>query len=196
MHSLTGVMAILKDSPKAVPSKPIVLNFIRRIWPYMKQVLINPESRSESEDENSEVERMVRFTKYTIRYLTLDFKEFIPELYSSTLEAFKTRPICSYAYLIEVAITVFYDKPEYSDYFRGVYVSFCGILSQHINRMEGVEKYSYLFEDFMGMNKVFYLYNASILLSSGQLPALIDLCTQAFLGCKTPRIAKASYAFL
>ena len=46
------------------------------------------------------------------------------------------------------------------------------------------------------MNKVFYLYNASILLNSGRLPALIDLCTQAFLGCKTPRIAKAAYSFL
>jgi hypothetical protein len=45
------------------------------------------------------------------------------------------------------------------------------------------------------MNKRFFIYNASIVLTSGQLPSLLDLCINAFLGSDTPRVAKASYSF-
>lgn len=130
-----------------------------------------------------------------MRYLKFQFSEFIHDLYSTVLLAFQTHPVCSYAYLIEVAITVYYNDPQYAEYFQGVYLSFCATLEQHMSQMEQIEKYSYLFDDFIGMNKRFFLYNASILLSSGQLPNLIELCTRAFLGCSTPRIAKAAYAF-
>jgi hypothetical protein len=45
------------------------------------------------------------------------------------------------------------------------------------------------------MSKRFFVCNASIVLSSGELPHLIELCTTAFVGCDTPRIARASYSF-
>jgi len=64
-----------------------------------------------------------------------------------------------------------------------------------MQRMEDLGRYSYLLDDFMGMNKRFFLYNASIVLSSGKLPMIINLATNAFVGCDIPRVAKASYSF-
>jgi hypothetical protein len=58
-----------------------------------------------------------------------------------------------------------------------------------------VEKYVYLLDDFIGMSKRFFIYNASIVLTSGQLPAILELCISAFMGSDMPRIAKASYSF-
>jgi hypothetical protein len=49
-------------------------------------------------------------------------------------------------------------------------------------------------DDFIGMNKRFFICNASIVLKSNQLPSLIDHCLE-FIGCDTPRVAKAAYAF-
>jgi hypothetical protein len=58
-----------------------------------------------------------------------------------------------------------------------------------------MEKYSYLLDDFIGISKRFFVYNASIVLNSGQLPNIIELCTTAFIGSETPRIARAAYTF-
>ena len=47
----------------------------------------------------------------------------------------------------------------------------------------------------MGMNKRFFLYNASIVLASGKLPSIIELSMNIFMSCEVPRVAKASYSF-
>jgi len=62
-------------------------------------------------------------------------------------------------------------------------------------RINDLDRFSYLLEDFMGMNKRFFLYNASIVLSSGKLPTIIDTCISHFMGCSVPRVAKAGYSF-
>ena len=111
------------------------------------------------------------------------------------LSAFKVYPICSYAYLIEIAITVYYENPQYTEYFKNVYITFCEHISDHLAKVSTYEGYSYLLDDFIGMNKRFFIYNANILLNSGKFPYIIDLCIKTFVGCETPRIAKASYDF-
>jgi hypothetical protein len=51
---------------------------------------------------------MIKLLKIIMRYLKFNFTEFISPLYTAVLEAFPRYPICSYAYLLEIAITVFY----------------------------------------------------------------------------------------
>lgn len=138
---------------------------------------------------------MVKFLKVIMRYLKFSFTEFIDPLYTAMMEAYPRFPICSYAYLLEIAITVFYENQQYTDYFRAVFVRFCEVTIGHMNQVEKMERYSYLLDDFIGISKRFFVYNASILLSSGQLPNLIQLCTSAFIGSETPRIARAAYTF-
>jgi hypothetical protein len=57
---------------------------------------------------------MIKLLKIIMRYLKFNFTEFISPLYTAVLEAFPRYPICSYAYLLEIAITVFYEKQEYA----------------------------------------------------------------------------------
>ncbi|MCB0370473.1 MAG: hypothetical protein KDD45_13870 [Bdellovibrionales bacterium] len=64
-----------------------------------------------------------------------------------------------------------------------------------MNKIDSIERFSYLLDDFMGMNKRFFLYNASIVLSSGKLPSIIEITINVFMGCDIPRVAKAAYSF-
>lgn len=86
-------------------------------------------------------------------------------------------------------------NPAYTDYLRRLYSDFCQIAFDHMRKIEDVGRFSYLLDDFMGMNKRFFLYNASIVLSSGKLPDIIDMLINGFIGCDTPRVAKAAYSF-
>jgi hypothetical protein len=194
MYSLTGIMKVLLE---VVPDKPayvaLVGGFTRIAFPFILETVRCP--KRVQNDEDAEVERMVKLIKIIMRYLKFSFTEFIEPLYSAVLEAYPRYPICSYAYLLEIAITVFYENQQYTDYFRAVFVKFCEITFVHMNQVEKMEKYSYLLDDFIGISKRFFVYNASILLNSGQLPNLIQLCTSAFIGSETPRIARAAYTF-
>ena len=64
-----------------------------------------------------------------------------------------------------------------------------------MNKISDVARFSYLLDDYMGMNKRFFLYNASIVLSSGKLPSTIELTINVFMGSDVPRIAKSAYSF-
>lgn len=96
---------------------------------------------------------------------------------------------------MEVAITVFYKHPQHTEYLKGVFVRFCGTLYLHLRDAQSIERYSFLFDDFVGVSKRFFLYNASILLGSGELGNIIQLCTNAFTASDTPRVAKGAYSF-
>lgn len=194
MYSLTASLKILQE---VAPDNPtfiaIVGTFTRTAFPFILEVIRNP--KRVNNDEDPEVERTIKLVKVIMRYLKFSFTEFIEPLYTAVLEAFPRFPICSYAYLLEIAITVFYENQQYTDYFKAVYIKFCEITFTHLNQIEKMEKYSYLLDDFIGISKRFFVYNASIVLNSGQLPNIIQLCTTAFIGSDTPRIAKATYTF-
>jgi hypothetical protein len=111
------------------------------------------------------------------------------------MTAFKKYPICSYVYLVEVSVTVYSKNPIYNEYLKRLYSNFCEIAFSHMQKIENVNSFSYLLDDFMGMNKRFFLHNASIILSSGKLSSIIDLAINIFMGCDTPRVAKAAYSF-
>ena len=116
-------------------------------------------------------------------------------MFTLVLSAFQQHPICSYVYLVEVAVTIYSSDPNYTDYLRRLYSDFCDIAFSHMSRINDLGRFSYLLDDYMGMNKRFFLFNASIVLSSGKLPAIIELCINAFMGCDVPRVAKAGYSF-
>lgn len=194
MYSITAVIKVLQEAaPDNSAYVGVVGSFTRTIFPFILEAIRNP--RRLSNDEDPEVERMTKLIKMIMRYIKFGFTEFIEPLYSAVLESFPKYPICSYAYLLEIAITVFYGNAQYTEYFKGVYIQFCNILFVHMNQIEKMEKYSYLLDDFIGISKRFFVYNASIVLNSGQLPNIISLCTTAFIGSDTPRIARAAYTF-
>jgi hypothetical protein len=109
------------------------------------------------------------------------------------MQAFTVSPVCSYVYLVEVAITVFWREQAYEPFLLDLYCRFCDASSAHLSS-GNIEKYSFLLDDFMGMNKRFFVYNASIVLKSNRLGPLIDQCLE-YIGCETPRVAKAAYTF-
>ena len=111
------------------------------------------------------------------------------------MSAFSQYPICSYVYLVEVTVTIFSAKPEYNDFLRRIHSDFCDIAFNHMNKISDISRFSYLLDDYMGMNKRFFLYNASIVLSSGKLPSIIELTINIFMGSDVPRIAKSAYSF-
>ena len=59
------------------------------------------------EDENRDVERVVKMLKHLMRCLKMNFWPFVGQLYETVMESFREKPICSYVYLVEIAITVF-----------------------------------------------------------------------------------------
>ena len=64
-----------------------------------------------------------------------------------------------------------------------------------MQKIDDLTRFSYLLDDFTGMNKRFFLYNASIVLTSQKLPFIIEMFINDFMGCDVPRIAKAAYSF-
>jgi hypothetical protein len=116
-------------------------------------------------------------------------------MFTLVLSAFQKYPICSYVYLVEVAVTIYSANPNYTDYLRRLYSDFCDIAFSHMSHINDLDRFSYLLDDYMGMNKRFFLYNASIVLSSGKLPTIIEMCIDHFMGCEVPRVAKAGYSF-
>lgn len=147
------------------------------------------------DDEDSDVEKIVRILKVAMRTLEFHFSEFLEEMFTSVLSAFSKYPICSYVYLVEVTVTIFSANSAYNDYLRRLYSDFCDIAFNHMNKIQDIGRFSYLLDDYMGMNKRFFVHNASTILSSGKLPSIIELTINYFMGCDVPRIAKAAYSF-
>lgn len=67
-----------------------------------------------------------------MRSLRESFIPFLENLFTTVFEAYRKHPICSYVYVLEVAITVFYDDQTLTDYFRSLYQSFCQITYAHL----------------------------------------------------------------
>jgi len=88
----------------------------------------------------------------------------LDELFIFTLDAYRKYPVCSYIYILEVAITVFYDNIHFYDYFKNLYISFCEVTYAHFKNIKDVQDYQFLIDDFIGMNKRFYIYNSRIVL--------------------------------
>jgi hypothetical protein len=109
------------------------------------------------------------------------------------MESFREKPICSYVYLVEVAITVFAKEPACQQYILGLYAEFCLQSYQYLGGPNW-ERLNLLLEDFLGMNKRFFTFNVSLVLKGGQLPQLIDHCIE-FLSSDSPSISKATYSF-
>jgi hypothetical protein len=74
---------------------------------------------------------------------------------------------------VEVAVGLYSSNPAYNDYLRRMYSDFCDIAMGHMSQINDISRFSYLLDDFMGMNKRFFLYNASTVLSSGKLGNII-----------------------
>ena len=83
------------------------------------------------------------------------------------LEAYQKHPICSYIYTLEVAITVFYSNPNFNEYFKDLYQKFCKVTYAHLKQAQVISDYQLLIDDFIGMNKRFFIYNSRIVLESG-----------------------------
>lgn len=116
-------------------------------------------------------------------------------MFTTVLSSFVKYPICSYVYLVEVTVTIFSANPSFNEYLRKLYSDFCDIAFSHMNKIQDISRFSYLLDDYMGMNKRFFLYNASTVLSSGKLPSIIELTINFFMGCDVPRVAKSAYSF-
>ena len=64
-----------------------------------------------------------------------------------------------------------------------------------MRKIDDLDRFSFLLDDFMGMQKRFFLYNSSTVLASGKLDRIIDVCISTFMGCNVPRVAKAAYSY-
>lgn len=85
----------------------MVKKYLYTSMPFLKSVIRNPVTDEREEDENTEVEKVVKLLKYVMRLLKGEFFEFVEELFNAVNDSFKRYPICSLVYLVEVAVTVF-----------------------------------------------------------------------------------------
>lgn len=70
-----------------------------------------------------------------MRTLEFKFSEFLEDLFTTVLTAFRKYPICSYVYLVEVAVTVYSKNPAYTDYLRRLYSDFVDIAFTHMSKI-------------------------------------------------------------
>jgi hypothetical protein len=70
-------------------------------------------------------------------------------------------------------MTVFYNNFSLNEYFRDLYKKFCQITYEHLKQAKNISDYQLLIDDFIGMNKRFFIFNSRIVLESGELPSLI-----------------------
>lgn len=115
-------------------------------------------------------------------------------MFGCVMDSFRKNPICSYVYLVQIVITVFSKKEQTQAYLLNLYKLFCEICAYHLSDSNKVEKYSFLLDDFIGMNKRLFVYNSSLLLKSGELPRLIEQSID-YMQSETPRVVKAAYSF-
>lgn len=71
MHSIVAALKAFKESPVAKQNIDILKQFMRDIWPFTKQLLSSPQRLKD--DEDSDVERIVRILKVIMRTLEFQF---------------------------------------------------------------------------------------------------------------------------
>lgn len=71
MYSIVAALKVFKESPLSGQYMNIFLQFTKDVWPYIKEVLGNPQKPKD--DEDSDIERMVRMLKVIMRNLEFSF---------------------------------------------------------------------------------------------------------------------------
>jgi hypothetical protein len=71
MHSIVAALKAFKESPVMMQNMGILQQFMREIWPFTKQILASPQRIKD--DEDSDVERVVRILKVIMRTLGYQF---------------------------------------------------------------------------------------------------------------------------
>jgi hypothetical protein len=77
---------------------------------------------------------------------------------------------------------------------KPIYQNFSEIAISHL--AQNADRYSYLVEDFLGMNARVLAYNAELILSSPVIGKLLDMVSSLFMRSINPRVLKAAYNFL
>lgn len=67
MHSINAAVKVFKESSVAKDNMNILQQFMKEIWPFCKNVLASPQRLKD--DEDSDVERVVRIIKTLMRTL-------------------------------------------------------------------------------------------------------------------------------
>lgn len=169
-------------------------SFTWQAWPYLISWLKEP--RSKADDEDMHIERVVKLIKNIMRLIKTDFAGFLPSLFEAVNQAFAKYPICSYVYLVEITITVFYKCPEAQDFLSNLYETFSNNAFNHLNTSQTIDKFGYLVDDYLGMSGRLIFYNTSIIISSQQFPKLLHFVSSDCLLTTSPKVIKATYNFM
>lgn len=94
----------------------------------------------------------------------------------------KKKAISSYLYLVEVSVTVFGTKLEYSEILRIIYEFMCERTLKELPKLKDFEENPYLTEDFFGMMGRFVKYAPHIALNSKTLQIALQLA-EIGIGC-------------
>ena len=129
-QSLYELFKILMTFKQKEQFRDTIVEFTKSIWENVTQSLKEP--KDIICDEDPEIERAVKLVKFIMRFLRDGFIPFLESLFTTVFDAYRKFPICSYVYVLEVSITVFYDDPALTDYFRTLYQSFCQITYAHL----------------------------------------------------------------
>lgn len=129
-QSLYELFKILMTYKQKDQFRDTIVEFTKSVWEDVIKNLREP--KDIINDEDPEVERAVKLVKYLMRFLRDGFIPFLESLFTTVFEAYRKHPICSYVYVLEVSITVFYDDATLTDYFRTLYQSFCQITYAHL----------------------------------------------------------------
>ena len=71
MHSVIQGFKAFQDSPTSKSNMNLPIQFLREVWSYIKQTLGNPQKVKD--DEDTDVEKVVRILKVAMRTVELHF---------------------------------------------------------------------------------------------------------------------------
>ena len=117
------------------------------------------------------------------------------DIYSTILESYKTYPLGSYVYLVEVFVTVFNGIPELSQAIKLLFENTCEITFTHLSKLQKIDSNIELAEDFFGMLSRFLRFMPQTINNCKHFPQMLELMVMT-VGVENPELARVFYSFV
>lgn len=123
------------------------------------------------------------------------FAQFVERYFTIMIENYKKKPVSTYLYSVENALTLFYADPKYREWLRTM---FNGMIEQtylHLQNADVNKIDPDLLDDFFGLITRYLRYMPDVVLQSPTLETQLKFGIK-IIGVKTTNAAKSLYQFL
>lgn len=190
IKNLEMLELIVKNLSPADPDveEHVLVDILTELWPLLQEYLLK------FYDECDIVECITKFLKYVMRSITRLFGPFMEPYFKIMTENYQKKPVSTYLYSVEVALTIFYRTPEYQSWLENIFNMMnqqtCIYLKdKNIHKIDPD-----LLDDFFGLIVRYLRYMPEVVLNCPTLKLMLEQGT-ALIGIQTVHAAKALYQF-